>query len=63
MAVGKRLHRNEKIAGDREKYSKEIKKLLDYYGVSYECLDGDYLERFTKAKTIIEEKLFVTTRW
>lgn len=55
--------RSEKIATDREKYSKEIKKLLDYHGVTYEYIDGDYLERFTKAKTIIEQKLCVTTRW
>lgn len=55
--------RNERIAANREKYSKEIKKLLDYHGVTYECIDGDYLERFTKAKIIIEEKLCVTTQW
>ena len=55
--------RNEKIAADREKYSREIKWLLDKHCVPYECIDGDYLDRFTKAKEIIEKKLHVTTRW
>jgi HTH-type transcriptional repressor of NAD biosynthesis genes len=55
--------RNEKIAADREKYSREIKWLVDKHSVPYECIDGDYLDRFTKAKEVIEKKLHVTTRW
>lgn len=55
--------RNEKIAANREKYSREIKRLFEEQNVSFECLDGDYLERFTKAKEIIEKKLHVTTQW
>jgi HTH-type transcriptional repressor of NAD biosynthesis genes len=55
--------RNEKIAADREKYSKAIKDLFDKYYVPYECISGDYLERFTKAKEIISEKLHVNTQW
>ena len=55
--------RNEKIAADREKYSNEIKYLLDKYRVPYECIGGDYLDRFTRAKEIIAEKLHVTTQW
>ena len=55
--------RNERIAGNREKYSREIKDLLDKYGVQYERLDGDYLARFTRAKELIAEKLHVTTQW
>jgi HTH-type transcriptional repressor of NAD biosynthesis genes len=55
--------RNEKIAADREKYSREIKCLLDIHCVPYECIGGDYLERFTKAKEIIAERLHITTQW
>ena len=55
--------RNEKIAADREKYSNEIKYLLDKHCVPYECIGGDYLDRFTRAKEIIAEKLHVTTQW
>ena len=55
--------RNEKIANDRARYSNQIKQLLDEHNIEYVTLGGDYLERFTKAKEIIEEKLHVTTRW
>ncbi len=55
--------RNDLIAADREKYSNEIKELLDQYEVSYECVSGDYLERFNRAKELIEERLGVTTQW
>ena len=55
--------RNEKIANDRERYSNQIKQLLNEHNIEYVTLGGDYLERFTKAKEIIEEKLHVTTRW
>lgn len=55
--------RNEKIAADREKYSNEIKKLLDSHGRKYCCLDGNYLTNFNKAKLLIGEKLGVMTQW
>lgn len=55
--------RSEKIASDRQKYSQEIKDALDTHGVKYVSIDGDYLDRFTKAKEIIAQKLKVNTRW
>ena len=54
--------RNEEIAADREKYSRQIKALLDQNGVSYQCLDGNYYERFVQAKEWIGE-MGVTTVW
>ncbi|MDO4755057.1 MAG: AAA family ATPase [Parabacteroides sp.] len=48
--------RNEEIAGDREKYSNQIKELLDAAGIKYHCLAGDYHERYMKAKELIAEK-------
>ncbi len=55
--------RNETIAADREKYSRQIKALLDRYQVDYHCLDGDYLNRFVKAKELIKKHLRIDTRW
>lgn len=54
--------RSEEIASDREKYSNMIKRLLDENHVTYECIAGDYLDRFVKAKELIA-KLGVTTVW
>lgn len=54
--------RNEVIAGDREYYSNQIKELLHRYQVDYVSMDGDYLERFVKAKELIWERLRVGTR-
>jgi HTH-type transcriptional repressor of NAD biosynthesis genes len=55
--------RNETIAADRTKYSNLIKELFDINGIKYEVLDGDYLDRFNKAKKLIEEKFGVKTIW
>lgn len=55
--------RNEEIASDRVKYSNMIKDLLDKNNVSYTVLDGNYTDRFNKAKLIIEENFGVTTIW
>lgn len=55
--------RNEKIAQDREKYSREIKMLFDEAGMEYCCLGGDYLDRFNQAKKLIEEKFHIKTIW
>lgn len=55
--------RNEEIASDRIKYSNQIKELIDYNNVNYICVDGDYTERFNKAKELIEHKLGVKTQW
>ena len=48
--------RNETIKADREKYSNQIKELFDDFGFQYHCVSGDYLERFTYVKGIIDEK-------
>lgn len=55
--------RNEEIAADREKYSNQIKRLLDKHDVKYHCINGDYLDRFTKSKNLICEHLGIGTRW
>lgn len=55
--------RNEKIASDREKYSNQIKRLLKENKIEFTCLDGDYLDRFVKAKQIIKDKLNIDTEW
>ena len=55
--------RNEEIALNREKYSERIKKLFDQYNRKYHCIDGDYLDRFTKAKELIKEHLNIDTEW
>ena len=34
---------NERIAADREKYSRQIKELFEQKGLSYVSLAGDYL--------------------
>lgn len=55
--------RNEKIAANREKYSNQIKLLLDKYGVKYHCIGGDYLNRFTESKQLIRKYLGIGTKW
>ena len=55
--------RSEEIASDREKYSLQIKEILNRHGIAYETIDGDYLHRFERAKELIEEKLKITTQW
>ncbi len=52
--------RSEEIASDRVKYSNQIKELFDMHFVPYE---GNYLERFNKAKEIIKEKIGLDTKW
>lgn len=47
--------RNEAIAADREIYSRQIKFLLDRYGMKYISLSGNYAERFREAKRIIND--------
>lgn len=47
--------RNEEIALERERYSQQIKELLNHYGMNYICLDGDYRERFEQAEKIIND--------
>lgn len=52
--------RNDQIAADREKYSNQIKSILDSRGVQYICLSGDYAERFCRAKRIINDSFHVS---
>lgn len=55
--------RNDKIKEDRVKYSNQIKKMFDEAKIKYVCIDGDYLDRFNKAKKIIKEKFNIDTIW
>lgn len=55
--------RNEKIKEDRLKYSNQIKELFDKANIEYVTIDGNYLERFNKAKEIIKEKFNIVTIW
>lgn len=55
--------RSEEIASDRVKYSNQIKELFDMHCVPYICINGNYLERFNKAKEIIKEKIGLDTKW
>lgn len=55
--------RSEVIAEDREKYSKQIKALLEKYNVRYYSLNGDYLDRFVESKRLISDELKINTQW
>ena len=45
--------RNPKIEAEREKYSCQIKALLDLAGLKYHCLSGGHQERFEEAKKLV----------
>lgn len=55
--------RSDEIANNREKYSKQIERLFNIYDKIYYCIDGDYLDRFTKAKELIKKHLNIDTEW
>lgn len=55
--------RNEKIEADRVKYSNQIKELFKEHKIDFATIDGDYLDRFNKAKEIIKEKFGIETIW
>lgn len=55
--------RNDKIALDRKKYSEQIKALFDESGIDYFVIDGDYLDRFNQAKTLIDRHFGIKTIW
>lgn len=55
--------RNETIAADRAKYSNMLQMFLVRCGIQYEVVGGDYLDRFTRAKELIAERVKVTTVW
>lgn len=52
--------RNEAIAVDRERYSRQIKGILDEHGMNYICLSGGYAGRFLEAKKIINDTFHIT---
>lgn len=55
--------RSEEIHYNRIKYSEQIKNILDEHEIKYYSINGDYLNRFDTAKTLIEKELNLTTKW
>ena len=55
--------RSEEIAQNRIEYSEKIKHLLRKSGIEFFTIGGDYLNRFNKAKELIENVLGLTTVW
>ena len=55
--------RNEEIKAERKKYSEMLKVMFERNHVRFVSISGDYLERFNRAKEIIEEELKISTRF
>lgn len=55
--------RNEEIKAQRKKYSEMLKEMFSRNQVKMVCIEGDYLERFNRAKEIIEKELKISTRF
>lgn len=55
--------RNPQIEENRKKYSNQIKELLKRTGITYYSISGSYVERFNRAKKLIQEKLAISTQW
>ncbi len=56
--------RHPLIEQDRQKYSEQLKQLLtEHYGPRLHLLGGSYLNRFNRAKGIIEQELHINTQW
>lgn len=55
--------RNEEIKAERRKYSELLKEMFTRNNVKLACIAGDYLERFNRAKDIIERELKISTRF
>lgn len=53
--------RNEEIENDREKFSNQIKQILDEKEIKYHTIGGNYFERLIAAKEIIKDELGITT--
>ena len=52
------MHINdEDIANDRIKYSNQIKELFEQENIPFVIIDGDYKDRFIKAKKEVEKIL------
>lgn len=47
--------RNIEIQENREKYSKEIKKIFDEKNIKYELINGDYKQRFEKSIYLVDK--------
>ena len=55
--------RNEEIKAERRKYSELLKEMFTRNRVKLVSIEGDYLERFNRAKDIIERELKISTRF
>ena len=55
--------RNEGIGAERKKYSEMLKHWFDERNVNYHLITGDYLDRFNRAKELIEDELKISTRF
>ncbi len=55
--------RNEEIKAERKKYSELLKEMFTRNNVKLACIAGEYLERFNRAKDIIEKELKISTRF
>ncbi len=55
--------RSKEIENDRIKYSDMIKDLFKERNIDFCTLDGEYIDRFNSAKTLIENKLGIKTIW
>ena len=49
--------RNEEIASNRKKYSDQIKDIFKEKNIPVKYIDGNYLERFEQAKSLVENLL------
>ena len=52
---------DEEIENDREKFSNQIKQILDEKEIKYHTIGGNYFERLIAAKEIIKDELGITT--
>lgn len=55
--------RNEEIKAQRQKYSELLKQSFERNQVKYFTIEGDYLNRFDRAKILIEQELGITTKF
>lgn len=55
--------RSEEIAGEREKYSKQIRMMYDQYASKLHYISGSYEERFEKAVGLIDELFESNSGW
>lgn len=46
--------RHDREQATREKHDKFLKEMLDEYGIEYQTIQGNYIDRFTKARSKID---------